>query len=104
MMKRGDLLSLDAQREALARFVHRYTGDHQPAWVSGMTCLQSASDAEWLAHTYFEVTKAGKLHRGNAGRYCYSYPTWPQSPHLQGTPGSAQSLMRRNGGVMPETI
>lgn len=83
----GSELKLSAQREALAAFVHRFTGDHRPAWASkpwkdGKPYpVQFANDADWLAHTRFCVTKSGDLDR-RAG-HCYSPPTWPFNPELR---------------------
>lgn len=77
---RGNELPEALQREALARYVHRYTAEHIPAWVrhesySGRRVpVQFRSDEEWLSNTDFYVTKTGKLH---ATRDCMSYPTWP---------------------------
>ena len=68
------------QRELLSRYVHRYTMDHKPAWVrnprpDGRPYMpQYASDAEWLAKTYFNVKANGTP----ANADCYSAtPTWP---------------------------
>lgn len=78
-MTRGSDLSPALQRQALATYVHRFTGDHRPAWSrkprdDGRPYpLQFASDREWLEHTDFPVTKTGRLAEGD----CYSRPTWP---------------------------
>lgn len=79
---KGSELAPDQQREALARFVHRYTGDHTPKWVSNarraegkIYPVQFRDDRDWLANTDFEVTSTGKLRRNND---CFSRPTWPQ--------------------------
>ena len=79
------------QRKALARFVHRYTGTHKPQWAykpwkneQGKTVyypVQFADDQDWLAHTYFEVTKQGEL--DNRIKYCESHPTWPNNPEFR---------------------
>jgi hypothetical protein len=80
--KLGSELSQSEQQEALNRFVHRYTGNHKPQWVMHhKTPLQFKDDADWLAHTRFAVTKAGKLHNGV--KYCQSSPTWPNNPELR---------------------
>jgi hypothetical protein len=77
---RGDELSEALQREAKARYVHRYTVDHVPTWARTTRpdgtpyFVQFASDADWLAHTWFNVTKDGRL----ANRSCWSCPTWPK--------------------------
>lgn len=80
---RGDQMSPKLRREALARFVHRFTKDHVPHWSkSNPACpVQFASDADWLEHTDFTITKQGELHRGV--RYCHSTPTWPDNPELR---------------------
>lgn len=83
----GDKLSPAVQRDALAQFVHRYTGDHKPAWAREYRSdgtvypLQFASDAEWLANTTFTVRDDGQLALNH--RYCASRPTWPQNPELR---------------------
>lgn len=84
--RRGSDLKPDARREALATFVHRYTGDHLPIWSlkewkDGKPYpLQFASDADWLANTWFAVKRDGGLDmRFN----CYSCPTWPDNPELR---------------------
>lgn len=77
----GLALSPALQREALARYVHRFTRDHVPAWAKqpqpdGRSYpVHFDSDSEWLAKTYFPVTARGKLaaRPGN----CQSHPTWP---------------------------
>lgn len=85
--KLGTDLSAEDQREALSSYVHRYTGDHTPAWAKeprpdgGAYPLQFATDAEWLANTWFKVTAAGRLdHRG---KQCQSCATWPNNPELR---------------------
>ena len=86
--RRGTELDHDSQREVLAAYVHRFTGDHKPAWArepmpNGKPYpVQFASDADWLANTLFEVTKAGRLNRRQ--RYCYSRPTWPNGKGDEG--------------------
>ncbi len=87
----GSALSLQAQREALSRYVHRFTRTHVPAWArkpmpnGSAYPVQFDSDADWLANTYFRVTARGQLvaysdMRGD----CQSYPTWPDNPELRG--------------------
>lgn len=85
---RGDQLTAEDKRIALASFVHRYTGNHVPNWVRGKEWkdgkpypLQFANDDDWLRNTWFKVRLDGRLH-GN-GRYCFSRPTWPQNPELR---------------------
>lgn len=87
----GSELSPDQQRAALARFVHRYTGQHKPVWASNFWKevngewlpypLQFKDDADWLAHTRFVVTASGRL--SNRATSCYSCPTWPNNPELR---------------------
>lgn len=83
----GSELSPDQQRAALARFVHRFTGEHVPEWSKrpwkdGKTYpLQFKDDADWLAHTRFVVTPSGRL--CNRATSCYSCPTWPNNPELR---------------------
>lgn len=75
------------QRECKARFVHRFTKEHKPTWATERGWngrpfpVQFASDADWLAHTYFHVTKKGEL--SNRHSYCESTPTWPNNPELR---------------------
>jgi hypothetical protein len=80
----GTELNAASQQEALRRFVHRFTRDHVPQWARNGKCypVQFASDQDWLAHTFFSVTKAGKL---NAHHLipCESRPTWPDNPELR---------------------
>lgn len=82
----GSLLRPEQQREALARFVHRFTKDHKPEWASGEWKdgkpypVQFASDADWLSHTIFRTNKDGTL-RERAD--CESHPTWPDNPELR---------------------
>ena len=77
----GYALRPEEQREALARFVHRYTRENIPAWSKiANSPVQFASDAEWLGNTLFRTNKDGALH---ATASCNSYPTWPDNPELQ---------------------
>lgn len=83
----GSTLPQALQREALSRFIHRFTGEHTPRWAlvprpdGSPYPVQFADDADWLAHTHFEVTKKGLLSQRE--RYCESSPTWPQNPELR---------------------
>lgn len=78
------------RRHVLAAYVHRFTGEHRPAWSrkewkDGKPYpLQFADDADWLAHTRFCVRKDGRLDM----RYkaCESSPTWPNNPELRKEP------------------
>lgn len=83
----GSELRPDQQRQVLAQYVHRFTGDHRPAWAGrpwkdGQPYpLQFANDREWLANTYFAITGGGEL--DGRARYCHSTPTWPSNPELR---------------------
>jgi hypothetical protein len=84
---KGSDLTPAMQAEALRRWVHRFTGDHTPAWArkpmpNGQPYpVQFASDSEWLANTDFTVTKRGAFSARD--RYCRSRPTWPNNPELR---------------------
>lgn len=83
----GTHLTPAAQREVLAAYVHRFTGDHKPDWaykprVDGSAYpLQFASDADWLANTIFTVNRDGSLSKKQTS--CESSPTWPNNPELR---------------------
>lgn len=83
----GASLPRHLQREALARYVYRYTGDHKPAWAAkewkdGKPYpVQFKDDADWLAHTEFPVTRSGRL--SDRPSACLSRPTWPDNPELR---------------------
>ena len=85
--KLGIELDAPERRQVLAAYVHRYTGDHRPAWAQvpwkdGRPYpLQFSTDADWLAHTYFRTTRTGRLDTRAAD--CYSTPTWPNNPELR---------------------
>ena len=67
--KLGSELTPDQQRQVKYMFVHRHTGSHTPAHEHGTGRKPLyKDDAEWLAHTHFNVKKDGKL--ANAG--CHS--------------------------------
>lgn len=76
----GSNLSPTLQREALSRFIHRYTGDHTPKWArqpmpnGNFHPVQFASDQDWPGHTLFWVTDRYTLAKRRA---CDSRPTWP---------------------------
>lgn len=74
----GTLLSPSQQRAVLASYIHRYTGEHHPAWVVGELNAkpQYPTDAEWLQHTFFAVTKDYKLDR--RVRHCRSHDGWSE--------------------------
>lgn len=84
--RRGSDLKPDARREALATFSNRFTGDRVPAWSrkewkDGKAYpLQFASDADWLANTWFAVKRDGGL---DSCFDCHSCPTWPNNPELR---------------------
>jgi hypothetical protein len=86
----GTQLSKSARREALNRFLYRFTGDHKPQWVSaGMPDgspypLQFKDDNDWLANTRFWVTSEGDLSENYDS--CESTPTWPNNPELRQSP------------------
>lgn len=90
----GSELHPDDQRHVLAAWCHRYTREHKPEWAG---CLrpdgvayrvQFASDADWLAHTWFQVTAGGRLDL--TAKECRSEPTWPDgAPEY---PKQAQAL------------
>lgn len=86
-MTRGTDLPPRLQREALARYVHRFTAEHVPAWAreprpDGRPYpVQFANDADWLAHTDFPVTRRGEISARPSS--CYSRPTWPNNPELR---------------------
>lgn len=84
---RGCSLHPADQRFVLAAYVHRFTGDHIPAWAlkprpDGSTHpLQFADDAEWLANSRFAVRRCGRLDQ--RVKQCFSTPTWPNNPELR---------------------
>ena len=83
----GTQLDYVAQREALARFVHRFTGNHRPQWAAkpmpngSAYPVQFRDDADWLANTRFHVTNDGRL--SSRHHSCQSNPTWPDNPELR---------------------
>lgn len=90
---KGSQLKPEAKREALARFVHRFTMESVPQWsrrafsqpIVGPPLYYSPqyrSDAEWLERTVFAITdKRGDLSKG--GQFCYSRDhTWPLGKFL----------------------
>lgn len=87
MLVRGDHLSTKLQKEVLAQFVHRFTGEYKPEWTRRLRPdgsaypLQFKDDKEWLANTFFHVTVRGEISRRN--HYCESRPTWPNNPELR---------------------
>jgi hypothetical protein len=93
----GTLLCETDQRHVLAAYVHRFTGEHRPAWANepmpnGQPYpLQFKDDLDWLAHSYFAIRRDGRL--SARAEYCESYPTWPNNPELRlrGTPEPAEA-------------
>ena len=83
----GSNLSASVQQECLRRFVHRYTRDHKPSWADQTWKhgkkypVQFDSDADWLAHTLFNVNADNTLNE--RFDFCESYPTWPDNPELR---------------------
>lgn len=81
-MKLGSELTKEVQEHLKSVFVHRFTKEHKPFWTRGCDKPHFKDDADWLAHTSFPVTKAGKL--DCRAVCCVSNPTWPD-----GKPGVA---------------
>jgi hypothetical protein len=85
--KPGNELPARIQSDCKRRFVHRFTGEHKPAWAlhpapNGKPyAVQFKDDADWLANTSFAVTRANSLDERVA--YCESAPTWPHNPELR---------------------
>jgi hypothetical protein len=85
--KLGADLTRAEQNEVLRGYVHRFTREHTPAWArkpmpnGSAYPVQFDSDSDWLRHTYFAVTKSGRLHSGV--HECHSMPTWPDNPELR---------------------
>ena len=86
-MRLGSELSPEEQRYCLSVFVHRFTGNHRPAWANKPRPdgteypVQFLSDREWLANTKFYVTPDGTVDREMD--HCMSSPTWPNNPELR---------------------
>ena len=84
--KLGSDLTREEQQYVLATYVHRFTGDHKPAWASkewkdGQPYpLQFNDDKDWLANTRFQTNKAGSL--DSRCNECHSVPTWPNNSEL----------------------
>lgn len=84
---KGTQLSEQDRRLVLARFVHRFTGNHHPNWAikewkDGKPYpLQFADDNDWLDNTMFAVRTDGSL--DNRVKHCFSSPTWPLNPELR---------------------
>lgn len=104
----GSELSHATQQDALRQFVNRCTrqlaphrkGANPVYFEGGLYPLQFDSDADWLAHTHFAVTKSGKLDK--RVRHCESSPTWPDNPELAlKTIAATPSDIAANKGVAP---
>lgn len=69
----SDLTPLE-KKIVLSRFINRFTLENIPTWAirSDGTVDQPpfSSDADWLEHTEFVVTKSGKLDR--RARQCFT--------------------------------
>lgn len=84
---KGDRLSPELQKKVLQMFVHRFTGEHKPAWANKPRPdgtdypVQHATDQGWLKHTEFALTKQGDL--DNRNKYSRSTPSWPKNPELR---------------------
>ena len=81
MLILGSHMGPHLQNQVKRQFIHRFTGDHKPAGARDSDAVQFASDADWLAHTYFWVNKSGGLSKRH--KYCESHPTWPKNPDLR---------------------
>lgn len=83
-VKLGSGLHPDDKKHVLAAYVHRFTKEHRPQWARRTRpdgddyAVQFASDAEWLANTFFVVRKDGRLN--HAVNRCESHATWPDNP------------------------
>jgi hypothetical protein len=83
----GSKLSAALKRQALSLYVHRFTGNHRPAWSNGIWKdgltypLQFKDDEDWLANTSFPISEKGTFDK--RAQYCSSNPTWPNNPELR---------------------
>lgn len=82
----GSDLPKRLQDEALAKYVHRHTGDHPASWAqqpmpNGKAYpLHFKDDADWLAHTKFPI-KGRPMVLDNGD--CWSSPTYPNNPEYR---------------------
>ncbi len=87
MLVLGSHLGPYMQSAVKRAFVHRFTGDHTPAWArqpmpnGSPYPVQFKDDTDWLANTYFWITVKGELAKRPSG--CQSNPTWPFNPELR---------------------
>ncbi len=84
-MRLGSTLPPALQEQCKRAYVHRYTGDHKPAWARELRPngepyeVQFKDDADWLAHTEFPIAgTCPALWRLTTKGDCYSTPTWPE--------------------------
>lgn len=77
----GSQLDAKDRAHVLAAYLHRFTGNHKPAWANEAMPngesykIQFKDDEEWLNHTYFAVNQKGQLNK--SCKECRSNPTWP---------------------------
>lgn len=102
--KLGKDLTPADQKHALRAYVHRYTGDHTPAWAKHTTrpdgreyVVQFRDDAEWLANTFFRVRNDGTL--AVSVYNCESHPTWPNNPELRPANAADHGMRHGNHGT-----
>lgn len=85
---KGSALSYPQQKQVLSAYVHRFTGNHKPAWArqpmpDGKEYpLQFKDDNDWLENTLFAANKDGSLNK--RVKHCQSSATWPNNPELRG--------------------
>lgn len=97
-MLTGTQLTAADRAHVLNTFVHRFTGDHKPAWAHTLRpdgtpyMPQFADDADWLCNTKFMVKADGRIDM--RAKFCESHPTWPQGEHA-GVPSSARVTVRQ---------
>ncbi len=83
----GHMMPEATQRNARARFVHRFTGEHKPDWAykprsdGSLYPVQFKDDWDWLCGTLFCVKADGTL--SDKTNYCESKPSWPDNPELR---------------------
>jgi hypothetical protein len=77
----GSDLSPEEREHVKRAYVHRFTGQHKPDWVSRPRPngkpypLHFKDDDDWLRNTKFDVTKGGRLSRRT--KHSQSNPTFP---------------------------